>query len=117
MNIKLQIILIIVSTIFSLFVIKVTSKKKMNFNYTMIWIIFSIIILILALFPNIISSFSNLIGIEIPVNALFLVFIFVLILINLFLSIEVSKLNDKIILLTQEVALLKKEKGDKNNNE
>lgn len=114
MNIKLQLILIIAAIIFTLFVIRVTNKKKMNFNYTMVWIIFSAIILLLAIFPNIISGFATLIGIETPVNALFLVFIFVLIVIDLYLSIEYSKSNDKIIILTQEIALLKKEMGEKN---
>ena len=53
MNIRLQVILIISSIIFFLFVLLVTNKKKMNFNYTMLWMIFSLAILILALFPNI----------------------------------------------------------------
>lgn len=114
MSEKLQFILIIAAIIFFLFVIVVTNKKKMNFNYTMMWIVFSIIILILAIFPNITIGFSNMIGIEIPTNALYLVFIFALIVINLFLSMEVSKSNDKIITLTQEIALLKKQIGEQN---
>lgn len=114
MNIRLQVILIISSIIFFLFVLLVTNKKKMNFNYTMLWMIFSLTILILALFPNITVVFSEIIGIEVPVNALFLFFIFIEMVINLFLAIETSKLNNKIITLTQEIAILKEKTGEKN---
>ena len=64
--------------------------------------------MILALFPQIVMWISKTIHIETPVNALFLMFIFLLIVIVFYLSAELSKIQNKVTILIQENALLNK---------
>ncbi|WP_307719977.1 DUF2304 domain-containing protein [Paenibacillus pasadenensis] len=73
---KLQIILIAGSFLFLLFVINMIRRYKLELRYSMLWLILGIIFLILALIPSSFSTISKVMGIELPVNALFLITIF-----------------------------------------
>ena len=55
---------------------------------------------------------SKILHIETPVNALFLIFIFLLIVVVFYLSAEVSKMQNKITTLVQENSLIKKKIED-----
>ena len=81
MNKILQIILIISTCMFCLFILSVTRKKKLSYKYTLLWLLFGIITLICAVFPSLVANFANLIHIIEPANALFLIYIFLLIVI------------------------------------
>ena len=104
----LQILLIIATILFTIFIIIKTSKKKLNYKLTLLWLCFGFSIIILAIFPQIIIEISKILHIETPVNALFLIFLFLLIVVVFYLSAEVSKIQDKITILVQENSLLKK---------
>lgn len=108
MNIGLQTILIIVSILFIGFIIIVTQKKKLSFKYTLLWLFFSFIILILAVFPQLVMFMAKMLFIETPTNAIFLVFFLLLIIIIFYISIGFSKLIEKVTVLTQANALLAK---------
>ncbi|MGN7456716.1 DUF2304 family protein [Paenibacillus pasadenensis] len=51
-------------------------RYKLELRYSMLWLILGIIFLILALIPSSFSTISKVMGIELPVNALFLITIF-----------------------------------------
>lgn len=108
MNIGLQTILIIVSILFIGFIIIVTQKKKLSFKYTLLWLFFSFIILILAVFPQLVMLMAKMLFIETPTNAIFLVFFLLLIIMIFYISIGFSKLIEKVTVLTQANALLAK---------
>lgn len=113
----LQILLIIATILFTIFIIVKTSRKKLNYKLTLLWLCFGLFIIILAIFPQIIIGISKLLHIETPVNALFLIFIFLLIVVVFYLSAEVSKMQNKITILTQENALIKKKIEEERNEE
>lgn len=123
MNKILQIILIISTCMFCLFILSVTRKKKLSYKYTLLWLLFGIITLICAVFPSLVANFANLIHIIEPANALFLIYIFLLIVIIFYMSCALSKMHEKITKLIQENAILNyklekisKEKGENNEN-
>ena len=107
MNTTLQIILIISTILFCIFILVVTRKKKLSFKYTLLWLIFGVITLLLAIAPAIVINFSNLIHIAEPTNALFLIYIFLIIVIIFYISIAFSKLFEKVTKLIQENAILR----------
>ena len=122
MNTILQIILIIGTILFCIFILAVTKKKKLSFKYTLVWLIFGVMTLICAIFPSIVTGLSQLLHIEEPTNALFLIYIFLLIVIAFYISTSFSKLYEKVTGLIQENALLsykieqlEKEKKEKEN--
>lgn len=116
MGIKLQLFLIIFSLIFGLFVYIQISRKKLNLEYSIMWFLFAILMIISALFPGIISFLCNLVGIKEESNMVFLFGFIILIFIVLHLTEIISKQNNKITTLVQELSILKKgvKENDKN---
>lgn len=112
MDRTLQILLIIATILFTIFIIVKTSRKKLNYKLTLLWLCFGLFIIILAIFPQTIMEISKILHIETPVNALFLIFIFLLIVVVFYLSAEVSKMQNKITTLVQENSLIKKKIED-----
>ena len=108
MDLILQIILIALALVFICFILMITQKKKLSYRYTLIWLFFSFVILVIAIFPQIIMAISNWVHIETPVNALFLISIGAIILIIFFMTIGYSKHSEKITKLVQTNSLLEK---------
>lgn len=108
MNFVLQIILIVSSILFLLFILSVTRQNKLSYKYTLLWLLFSIVTILFAIFPQIIVSFSKLIHIKEPTNALFLVYIFLLFVLVFYISIAFTKIFMKVTVLVQENAMLEK---------
>lgn len=108
MDIILQIILIVLAIIFVGFILTVTKKKQLSYRYTLLWLFFSFVIVLIAMFPQIIMAIARFVHIETPVNALFLMAIGGMILIIFFMTIGYSKHSEKITKLVQTNALLEK---------
>ena len=102
----LQIILILATFLFCIFILTVTQKKKLSYRYTLLWLCFGVITLLCAIFPNIVIGISKLLHIAEPTNALFLIYLFLIIIIIFYISLAFSKLLEKITTLIQENAIL-----------
>lgn len=105
MAIQLRCILIIVSFFTMIFVMRKIRKSQMKIEDSIWWIIMSIMILVLSIFPQIGIFAAGICGIESPVNLIYLVIIFLLLIIIFSLSIKVSKLNYKVLTLVEELAI------------
>lgn len=84
-------------------------NKHLNIKYSIIWILWALLALAMAIFPDIFYSFTGLLGIEIPVNGVFLIMIALLYILTFYVYIMISKHNAQIIKLTYEIASCKKE--------
>lgn len=83
-------------------------KKRLILKYTLLWLLTGVSMGILVIFPNLLTLFSELCGIELPVNALFtFAFVFVAMLLMALTSI-VSKQSNRIKDLVQDNALMEK---------
>ena len=69
-------------------------------------------LIVFSLFPWLVSMFTRMIGMQLPVNFIFLLFIFVLMVKLFFMTIELSTLENKVKDLTQELALEEKARAD-----
>lgn len=108
MDLILQIILIVLAIVFVGFILTVTKKKQLSYRYTILWLFFSLIIMIVAVFPQIIIFISKIVHIEIPSNAVFLMAIGALIIIIFLMTIGYTKHSEKITRLVQTNALIEK---------
>lgn len=108
MNICLRLSLIVAITIYFTCIYLLLKKKNLNLKYTLIWIFSGIIMTIVVLFPGILNLLSNKLGIVEPVNGLFSVCIFLILLILMSITAIVSKMNEKNKKLVQQYALLEK---------
>lgn len=109
-----NIFFIILAIIVLFYVINIVRKKKFSIKESFWWIIASIIMLFLAIFPYSIDWFAEKLNISYPPSLLFIVSIVFILFINFRDSKRISELQMKVVELGQELAIIK-EKA--NNNE
>ena len=105
-------ILIAVSLLTTYYILKRIRQSKLQIEYAIFWILFAGVLIVFSLFPWLVSMFTRLIGMQLPVNFIFLFFIFVLLVKMFLMTIELSALENKVKDLTQELALAEKERLD-----
>ena len=80
-------------------------KAQVQIEDTIFWLIFSILLLVLSLFPDIAYRASSLLGFQAPINFVYLVIIAVLIVNQFAMTIRISQMDSKVRKLAQRVAL------------
>lgn len=96
-----------------IYILCVVVKGNFDIYESIFWIIGTIIILVLSIFPNIIIWLAGLIGIEYAPSLLFLLVAVFLIFINFRNTQKIVKQKEKILSLAQDVAILKMEINEK----
>lgn len=110
----LKILMILGAVFLMVFMIKKIRQAKVKIEYTVFWIIFSGILVLMGIFPQLFYWVSELLGFQAPINMIYLVIIFVLIVKLFLISVQISQLENKVDSLTQQVAIDRKvDKEDK----
>lgn len=112
-----QVILIIISVIFVIYIITLISRSRLLLRYSLLWIALSVILVFCALFPEPVYNLSSFFGFEVSSNFIFLVAILFLLAISLSLSVIASRQTAYIKSLVQETALLKLDKKNKTKDQ
>lgn len=107
MSNNLRILLIIFSIILFLTILNLLSKNKVPVRYSLLWIIASILIFVVGVFPNFVGQLTGLIGFQTTSNLVTGIILTILLIITLILTIIVSGQKKKIKLLIQEVSIIK----------
>lgn len=106
MSLKTQIIVAVIMVIALTGIANMVRKGALDLKFALSWFAVGIIVLILDIFPGIMSYLVHLLGIELPVNMLFFFgFCFTLFLVFI-LTVKVSRQSEQLKRLTQEVGLL-----------
>lgn len=97
-------------------IFELVRRKHLMERYALLWLLAGLVVLLLAVWRGLLTTFSHAVGIYYPPAALFAVaFLFVLLML-LHFSITVSRLSDQNKILAQRVALLQqqleREQGD-----
>lgn len=117
MTIVFRIILIVVSLVTLFGIVKKIRNSKVQIESSLFWIGFSVILLILSIFPKIAECIADLLGIYSTVNFIFLFVIFVLLIHQFYNSIKISQIENKVKELTQEIAVRDLRKKEIENKE
>ena len=104
---------IIFSTIFILFILNLVRKNKLYEKYSILWLFFAIIILIVSIFPSLIIKIAEIFNVYYPPTLLLLFAILILGTYIVHITIVITKQNKMIIKLTQELAILNEKNVDK----
>lgn len=108
---------IITSLAILITIIYLVKKGKLREEYSWLWLLTGIVILLLVLWYDLLMMLTKLIGAVVPTTTLFIFGIIFLMLIALHSAIKISLLNDQIKNLAQKVSLLEaKEKLSDENN-
>ena len=92
-SIVLRLMLILVSVWLLFHVLRCVRKAKVQIDDMIFWLFFSVALIVLAAVPQIAHWAANLIGVISPVNLIYLVIIFVLLLKIFSMSIKFSQLQ------------------------
>ena len=106
MNTRLQLILIASTLAFSGLLIHFLVKKKLHLKYCLVWILAILMMLVSAVFPNLVKWITGLIGIKTPSNFIFVMYGLFMLLIVFSLTAIVSHMNARIFCLVQHLAIL-----------
>ena len=111
MSLTLQITLILMSILLFLILIRNVKKGKLRSDYAIGWIICSILLIVVSIFPQIAYFGAKILGVISTANIVFAFMILMLIILVYVLFSKVSMLEEKQKNLIQELAILKKEKN------
>lgn len=109
MNIVSRIISIAMSLGLLAIIFNLVREKKLKEKYALIWLLIGISIFVLAVFQNLLNWITLSLGIKMPINTLFFLGIFFIILINIHFSLVISNLAEQNRKIAQKLALLSAE--------
>ena len=106
MTVKAQILIVFILLIAFGAIIYIVKKRALELKPVLLWLACDIILLIFALFPNLMDLFSDVFGILSPVNMLFF-FGFVFSLMIIFsLTVALSRVTGSVRRMAQEMSLM-----------
>lgn len=106
---RIQYITIILSIGLLIFIFELIRRKKIKEQYSLLWLFFSIIFVVLSIWRNGLDAFARLVGIDYAPSALFLILFLAIFLILIQFSVVISRLSEENKKLSQEIGLLKLE--------
>lgn len=100
---------ITIAVVTLLVIVELVRKRKLREEYSLLWIVTALALLVLAWQPRLLNVFKNLVGIVEPQSALLFGALLFLMLTALQFSVRLSKLTYRNKSLSQRVALLEEE--------
>lgn len=109
MTFKQQIFALIISLGVFILTLELVRKKRLREEYSLLWLVTSLSMIVLIIKYDWLISLTNLIGAVLPTTTLFLGSILFLVLLAVQFSIKISMLSNQLKDLVQENALLRYE--------
>ena len=109
MSQSLTITLVVVGIFLLVVTTYVLKKGRIPEKYSILWYGFSLVILLVGLFPNLFGSLSDALGFEVMSNLIIAIILGSLILLTMALTIMIAGQKKKATMLIQEISLLKNE--------
>ncbi len=105
---RIQLIAIIVSLLFLAYVVMLVVKGKLREEYSIAWIAFTVLLIILSFWTGGMKFLANLLGVYEALNLLFTGALFAILIYLLHLSVVISRVQDQNKALAQYLAMLEK---------
>lgn len=106
---KPQILAIIGTVLFLIFVIELVRRRRLVERYALLWIAAAIVLVIFAAWGGALDAVADALGIISPPNALFLIGLGTVFVLALHFSVAFSRLSEETKILAQELARLDRE--------
>ncbi|MCD6379036.1 DUF2304 domain-containing protein [bacterium] len=109
MPIRQQIFALIVGIAISIFIVEMVRRKKLREEYSWLWLLTSLSIIVLVIWYDLLVFITEMIGAVLPTTTLFVFGLLFLLLIALHYSVKISSLTDQVRKLAQELSILQSE--------
>jgi hypothetical protein len=88
-----------------LVVLTLLLRRQLSEKYAALWLIVTVLVLVLGLFPGLLDWMTAALGVQVPANLLFSLAIVLLLGVGLHLSWEISRAEDELRRVAEESAL------------
>lgn len=105
MTLNQKIFAVSVAVVFFLIVIDLARRRKLRVEYSILWVVVSVIILTLSLWYDLLVAITRITGAVLPTTTLFLCGMMFLLFLNLYFSVRLSQVSEQLKNVTQEMAL------------
>lgn len=106
MQTRIQIVSIAFALLVFATVFELVRRRSLRERYALLWLGAALVLLVLAIWSDLLTTISKAVGIYYPPNALFVIAFGFVLLLLLHFSVAVSRLSDQVRVLAQRVALL-----------
>jgi hypothetical protein len=107
---RAHVIVLLVVFVGAFFLLRLLNRRQMRGKYTLLWMFVGVAVLLLALFPSILDRVSRWFRIYYAPTTLFLAAIGFLLLVCIYFSYELSRLEERTRVLAEELAILRAER-------
>jgi hypothetical protein len=90
-----------------LVVFEMLRRRMLREKYAVFWVFLAVLIAVVAVFPGLLAAAARLTGVQVPANLLFFVASLVLLAVNVQLSTEICRLEDRTRALAEELAMVR----------
>ena len=115
MSLAMRILLIVGSVLTACYVLRRVRKSRMRTEDSVFWLVFSLILVLMGLFPALVTGLAALMGVMSAANLVFLIVIFLLIIKLFLMDQRISRLQRQMTETAQTVAMTGK--AEKNTRE
>lgn len=112
MPLRNKMVALMIGVVMLLFIIELVRRRKLREEYSWLWLLTGVVILMLTFWYDLLKWMTQLIGAVIPSSTIFFFAVLFLFLISLHFSVVISKLTDRNKELAQQYALLELELND-----
>lgn len=89
------------------FIVELLRRRQLREKYAALWLLLGTAMLVLVVFPGVLTNLAVLVGVTVPVNLLFFIALLTLLAVAVHLSWELSRVEEETRSLAEEVALLR----------
>lgn len=89
------------------FIVELLRRRQLREKYAALWLALGVGMLLLVIFPGLLTGLASLVGVAVPVNLLFFIALLTLLAVAVHLSWELSRVEDETRSLAEEVAILR----------
>lgn len=107
MSVELRILLLIMSILAVVYMARKISKSQMQLLDSIYWILVALVLAVFGIFPVVPTAMAKILHIDSPVNLVYLIMIFIVLLRCFLLTIRVSKMEARFQILVEELAVRK----------
>lgn len=105
MSVTIRVLLFAASVMTCVYIARKLRKSQIQVMDTVFWIFVSVLFIVLSAFPGIAVWFAEKLGFMAAVNFIFLLIIFLLLIRCFLFSIRISRIDNKLDMLVEELAL------------
>ena len=116
LSFRAHVVVLLVVLAGAFFLLRLLNRRQMRGKYTLLWMFVGFAVIVLAVFPSLLDRVSHFLRIYYAPTTLFLVAIGFLVMVCIYFSYELSRLEERTRVLAEELAILRSEQESPGND-